>query len=502
MNEADEMWIDSYLSGEFSDREKGELAHRIDTDPVFREAFVTHVEEWTDLAEISSGKSIVPFQPRRRAWWVPAAFATAAAVALAWIWIMRAPQGTSTQGNTLAERAVLGRVIATNDLQIVGKYAPSNVGDPVTGASMRCTNGSFTVRLEGGAMVSLAAPAIFRIIDGSTIRVEQGKLSGFVPDEDMRLIVLTPGMQIEDLGTRFGVSVDGSKATDLHVFEGKVELTSEDGGSEVLTEGHAIRHETGQPWKISAISLNWEIFPKSPHPSAVAVPGKPARIEFNTNADFDENFVELMNASALSRNTAGELVMSPERNHAFSMIYNPGALGGREGFGGASFSENRQTYGGALSSGAFSVRADARYERLGNGSIGFYVKAPVGESNGYAGIFRIFNEGTADFRVFNNTQGSPRDALLADGQTFASNGSFSADTWYSFKLEVTDLSDGAVEFVGSIWSGGGALIHRFEPVLDRVSSATGANQVGMRINNNTGRAMHIDNFEISPIPAP
>ena len=94
-----------------------------------------------------------------------------------------------------------------------------------------------------GATVTLQGPAEFEIVSPDRTVLSSGILTASVPDSAVGFKVLTPAMDVVDLGTAFGVSVGGNGETDVCVFEGEVEVSSTDSKNtpQLVREGSAVR---------------------------------------------------------------------------------------------------------------------------------------------------------------------------------------------------------------------------------------------------------------------
>lgn len=82
------------------------------------------------------------------------------------------------------------------------------------------------IAFAGGAQVVLQGPARFEVESASSGRLERGRLHASVPHEAVGFAVNTPGGSVVDLGTEFGVSVDGTGQCEVHVFSGSVKIVS------------------------------------------------------------------------------------------------------------------------------------------------------------------------------------------------------------------------------------------------------------------------------------
>ncbi|MEM7697540.1 MAG: FecR domain-containing protein, partial [Verrucomicrobiota bacterium] len=125
---------------------------------------------------------------------------------------------------------------------------------PTAGASL--LPGRYTLReglaqldFFGGASVSLEAPAEIELIGREKAILHRGRLQADVPPAARGFEVLAGEVRVEDLGTRFGLSTDGSGSADLVVFDGEVKTHDrsgeaalfETGQGAILTEGEVTR---------------------------------------------------------------------------------------------------------------------------------------------------------------------------------------------------------------------------------------------------------------------
>ncbi|QEG40975.1 LamG-like jellyroll fold domain-containing protein [Roseimaritima ulvae] len=98
-----------------------------------------------------------------------------------------------------------------------------------------------------GAEVVIEAPAEFRFESAERLKMLRGRLSADVPSAAQGFTVITPSGNAVDLGTRFGVDVPISGASEIHVFEGQViaEATGEP-TSTSLRQGDALSMDGGR----------------------------------------------------------------------------------------------------------------------------------------------------------------------------------------------------------------------------------------------------------------
>jgi len=92
--------------------------------------------------------------------------------------------------------------------------------------AIRLSEGEYEVVLDNGVMLSLAAPISLIIDNPMHCQLTSGRLTADVPESAKGFRVFTSQAQIVDHGTRFGVAVTSDGATDVAVFEGKVNVES------------------------------------------------------------------------------------------------------------------------------------------------------------------------------------------------------------------------------------------------------------------------------------
>jgi hypothetical protein len=95
-----------------------------------------------------------------------------------------------------------------------------------------------------GAVVSLEGPVELELINDSRCRLVSGAVAATVPADAIGFTVVTTDMRIIDLGTSFGVRIGDDESTEVHVFDGEVDLVEMEGKNRQpnrLLEGQALR---------------------------------------------------------------------------------------------------------------------------------------------------------------------------------------------------------------------------------------------------------------------
>jgi hypothetical protein len=101
---------------------------------------------------------------------------------------------------------------------------PTRVGSPLRPGVLRLKSGVAHLEFYSGATVILQGPAELRLISRSKAYCVRGKLRATVPAQAHGFTIGSPSLELVDLGTEFGVDVGAQDNTEVHVFEGKVQL--------------------------------------------------------------------------------------------------------------------------------------------------------------------------------------------------------------------------------------------------------------------------------------
>ncbi len=116
----------------------------------------------------------------------------------------------------------------------------TSVGSPLPPGRLRLKAGLARIEFYSGAIVILKGPAELELISADRARCVRGVLHASVPAQAVGFTIDTPGPQVVDRGTEFGVAVGDGAATEVHVFKGKVELHDPAAARE-LTTGQGLR---------------------------------------------------------------------------------------------------------------------------------------------------------------------------------------------------------------------------------------------------------------------
>jgi hypothetical protein len=106
-----------------------------------------------------------------------------------------------------------------------GQWADGS--DVIAGTVLRAgvwlwQGGLVELEISSGTVLMVEAPASLEIVDEMHARLNAGHLVVRMPKGRSGFVVETPGMEVLDLGTEFGVSVSPSGEEQVQVFDGKV----------------------------------------------------------------------------------------------------------------------------------------------------------------------------------------------------------------------------------------------------------------------------------------
>jgi hypothetical protein len=253
--------IDDYLDGSLDEAGTRELEQLLRAEPAAREYFVRYARLHTDLhlevrarragalalnrIEELTGNAPGKHKSRRsgpasRTYWV-AATAAAVLLALGLSWRVWGPDGNGTS----SDPSIAWLVNAQNCQWEGGNPA----GDLRAGRVLFLASGLAEVQFQCGASVVLEGPARLKLLSEKSARLLSGKLTARVPGARCGFEIVSPQGKVIDLGTEFGVAVAEDEATDVYVFDGKVEALPGDAGATGqanLTQNEAARIAAGR----------------------------------------------------------------------------------------------------------------------------------------------------------------------------------------------------------------------------------------------------------------
>lgn len=230
--------IDAYCGGTIDADGLHRLEAILRADAEARRAFVEYHELHTELhftawakgaaasalglvghAEAPRPGARRPWRPRRWAMLAAGALIAAGGFALGYAWIKPRPPG-------VAPAAAGGNVawlVNAQDCLWAGGASATPGRDMRAGKALRLERGLAEIEFDRGARLILQGPAELELVSGNGARLLSGAMTVHVPPRARGFTIESPQGKVVDLGTEFGLAVDGRGATTVRVFEGTVE---------------------------------------------------------------------------------------------------------------------------------------------------------------------------------------------------------------------------------------------------------------------------------------
>ena len=241
------------------DRFASELMIRLEPDAMESAAFVAGV-----IAKVHPAHA-----PKRKAWyWISVTAAAAALALLAGGFALKngiAPVGDPAIASVIDEETHVAVITSR------GPDTDVMIGRSLPTGSFSIASGNVGLSFAGGALLRVEGPAELMLLSPARARLIRGKASAHVPDGAQGFTIETPGVELVDLGTEFGVSVDSSGISDVHVFDGEVEARLSGNDAD---PGNLVALTTAQSRRFASdgVALDAAItpgdFPSPPSPNA------------------------------------------------------------------------------------------------------------------------------------------------------------------------------------------------------------------------------------------
>lgn len=158
---------------------------------------------------------------RLNTWQIGSLIAAAAAMLFIVLFIHFAPPKGGIEVATL---------IDSIDAAWTDEMSSAQIGSRLVNGRHKLTlrEGMVKLLFDNSAKVVIEAPAQFKLLSEDHVELVYGRLYSKVPREAVGFMVSTLSAEIVDLGTEFGVEVDYSGDTSVHVIKGKTSLAAGD----------------------------------------------------------------------------------------------------------------------------------------------------------------------------------------------------------------------------------------------------------------------------------
>lgn len=242
------------LDGVCTDAERAELTQLADQRPelaleVVDEAIVHSLLKWhsgsitesvfppATLAELEQPSVIGskhPHSTRRRLvlrWAVAAMLLVSGGLG---VWQLLRPLG---------EGKIIADVVSASQIRWADGTTALKDDATVVAGRLISSDGEYELRFRNGPVVRVVGAATFDIKSDMLIQLEQGQLTAQISKSNIGFTIESPMVNVIDQGTQFGISV-GKERADVVVFDGKVDLQSKSGDSNVqrqLIQGNCVK---------------------------------------------------------------------------------------------------------------------------------------------------------------------------------------------------------------------------------------------------------------------
>jgi hypothetical protein len=271
MNARDLECLDAWRHGRIPEDEFAVLQERLEADADLRAALRVLAEVEEGLSALAMARSVaaatlpsnpvprpgaVAFRSARVPWTIAAAACFVAL--LAW-WSPRATSG-GTSGRPHGAGTAAGVTAMLVDEAGAVFAQPRQAGEVrfVPGA-YELKSGTVHLRFVNGTDLVVEGPARFQIRDAFRTDLFSGRVRAIVPPTAHGFTVVTREVAYEDVGTEFGLSVDGTTGeSQMHVFDGQVNLRSGDASGALLRSafvGDSVGYREGRIEEVSDMDV-------------------------------------------------------------------------------------------------------------------------------------------------------------------------------------------------------------------------------------------------------
>ena len=252
--------LSAYVDGVLAPGEKLELDEQLRSSASARRAFWDHSRMHSVIHEVEQRNALtepeeIEEHPHPHAWnpvgylrshwqrsWWPIAISGVAWIILAAFFA----QSMIAQKTAVPRRVFVGELSHELDAVWAGDSEAIAARQPVPLGTLHLQSGTVEIALVNGVLLAVQGPAKFEFHSPDRLALTEGRLSATVLGQAHGFTVETPAAKVVDLGTRFGVQADANGVTEVHVFEGKIDVTFDKVVQKIkapkrLTENNAVR---------------------------------------------------------------------------------------------------------------------------------------------------------------------------------------------------------------------------------------------------------------------
>jgi hypothetical protein len=258
--------LDAWRHGRLSEEEFTVLQDRLRDDSSLRVALREMAELEEGLSALALRKASEPVTQSKpkmvafRSNWLPWGIAAAACVVAMSAWWMPRDAGqvkAISKGASKSAPEVTAMLVDEAGAVFAQPRKPGEVRfDP---GAYELLSGTVHLRYVNGADLVVEGPARFEIRDAFRTDLAAGRVRAIVPPTAHGFTVVTRDVAYEDVGTEFGLSVDGATGeSQMHVFDGQVNLRSGDASGALLRSaflGDSVGYREGRIEEVSDMDV-------------------------------------------------------------------------------------------------------------------------------------------------------------------------------------------------------------------------------------------------------
>jgi hypothetical protein len=260
--------LSALADGQITAEQHAQLEAMLEADPAAQRLYAqfmhTHAALVWELAPPLGARRGVQ-RPRRAAsryWirsWVRVGAAAAIVLMVAGIAAVMVTQ-SSRDLRTGFDAAPIAALIDAQDAVWDGPAAGLKPGSRIAPSVLHLKSGLASIEFDSGAQVTLEGPAVFALNSPMRGMIRAGSLTAHVPTRAHHFTIAAPGLAVVDLGTAFGIRVDSAGRSEIHVFQGQVEVQTGDaatpGQTRLLTVGNTVRaHSDGKTTTLTDVDM-------------------------------------------------------------------------------------------------------------------------------------------------------------------------------------------------------------------------------------------------------
>ena len=183
-------------------------------------------------------------------------------------------------GLAVAHHALRHRTVATLDEVVHARWDQPPTEPNLHPGPMFLKEGFAKLTFRQGAEVILQAPCAFDLSSKNKMILRHGTLTAQVPAQAHGFAIKTPRSTVTDFGTEFGVQVQDSAASEVHVFDGRVQVRTaprshQPSRKQDVTQGKAAVISQSGMLDINRLGARPNLFMRDiPGPNSFGIPNK------------------------------------------------------------------------------------------------------------------------------------------------------------------------------------------------------------------------------------